>query len=85
MTRTHDLLITKVTKAVQPLIFKAFRHFSLRNQQVVRAVCSVVSAEIFPVVGQKVGQISFFPTELDMNASTQEYPHSMCSKQQGHQ
>ena len=69
MTRTHDLLITKVAKTVQPLIFKAFRRFFLQNQQVVRAVYSVVSAVSFPVVGQNVGQIRFVSAKLDMNAN----------------
>lgn len=43
VTRTHDLLITKVGKVRKSLVFKAFRRFLLQNQQVVRRLCSTVS------------------------------------------
>ena len=57
--RTPDLLITNRFRYKNPGISKAFRPFSLRNQQLVTAVPSTVSTRKFRPVGQLVGQPTF--------------------------
>ncbi len=57
--RTRDLMITNCNHYKNPGISKAFRPFSLQNQQLVPAICSTVSTPNFPPVGQLVGQPTF--------------------------
>ena len=57
--RTRDLMITNCNRHKNPGISKAFRPFSLRNQQLVSAIHSTVSTLNFPPVGQVVGQPTF--------------------------
>ena len=57
--RTRDLMITNCNRHKNPGISKAFRPFSLRNQQLVPAILSTVSTPKFRPVGQLVGQPTF--------------------------
>ncbi len=57
--RTRDLMITNCNRHKNSGISKAFRPFSLQNQQLVHAIRPTVSARTFPPVGQLVGQPTF--------------------------
>ena len=57
--RTRDLMITNCNRHKNPGISKAFRPFSLRNQQLVPAIPSTISTREFRAVGQLVGQPTF--------------------------
>ena len=52
-------MITNCNHYKNPGISKAFRPFSLQNQQLVPAVRSTVSTRKFRAVGQLVGQAAF--------------------------
>ena len=55
MTRTRDLLITKVVKVRKPLIFKPFVAFPLGLLRRDVLSCRLVPTTKFRVVGQRVG------------------------------
>ena len=57
--RTRDLMITNCNRHKNPGISKAFRPFSLQNQQLVPAIPSTVSTPKFRPVGQLVGPAHF--------------------------
>nr|WP_326215825.1 hypothetical protein [uncultured Oscillibacter sp.] len=57
--RTADLILTNWLGAFQPLRSNAFRAFLLQKDEVVSALCSIVSVCSFSRVGHGVGQQEF--------------------------
>ena len=57
--RTADLILTNRSKAIQPLLYKAFWAVFCPKRMRSQPVCSVISVRSFPRVGHGVGRSPF--------------------------